>query len=99
MAKDCVNLEMTMKHFDEPIIINNSSSWPYIPDHPNSRLIIGGLRSGKANVILNLINQQSYIEKSIYTSKMHSKESVNYSSTKEKNPSLNINGDMIADME
>ena len=63
MAKDCVNFEMTMKHFDEPININNSSNWSYIPDHPNSCLIIGRSKSGKANVILNLINQQPYIEK------------------------------------
>ena len=32
--------------------------WPYIPDHPYKILIIGGSRSGKCNVLLNLIREQ-----------------------------------------
>ena len=31
-------------------------NWPYIPDHPYRIFIIGGLGSGKANALLNLIN-------------------------------------------
>ena len=32
--------------------------WPYIPDHPNRMLIIGGSGSGKTNTLLNLIKEQ-----------------------------------------
>ena len=37
--------------------------WPYIPDHPWRVVIIGGSRSGKANALLNLINNQPDIDK------------------------------------
>ena len=37
--------------------------WPYIPDHPYRILIIGGSGSGKANSLLNLINNQRDIDK------------------------------------
>ena len=43
--------------------IEYSSKWPYIPDHPYRILIIGGSGSGKINVLLNLINNQSDINK------------------------------------
>ena len=36
---------------------------PYIPDHPYRILIIGGSKSGKANALLNLINNQPDIDK------------------------------------
>ena len=36
---------------------------PYIPDHPYGILIIGGSGSGKTNALLNLINEQSDIDK------------------------------------
>ena len=36
---------------------------PYIPDHPQRILIIGGSGSGKTNVLLNLINDQADIDK------------------------------------
>ena len=37
--------------------------WPFIPDHPYRILITGGSRSGKTNALLNLINNQSDIDK------------------------------------
>ena len=37
--------------------------WPYIPDHPNRILIVGGSGSGKTNTLLNLINNQLDIDK------------------------------------
>ena len=37
--------------------------WPYIPDHPCKILIVGGSRSGKTNLLLNLINNQQDIDK------------------------------------
>ena len=42
---------------------NHNEKWPYIPDHPYRMLIIGGSGSGKANTLLNLINQQKVIDK------------------------------------
>ena len=36
---------------------------PYISDHPYRILIIGGSGSGKTNALLNLINNQPYIDK------------------------------------
>ena len=41
----------------------HNSKWPYIPDHPYRILIIGGSGSGKTNALLNLINNQSNIDK------------------------------------
>ena len=43
--------------------IEHNSKWPYIPDHPYRILIVGGSGSGKTNTLLNLINNQPYIDK------------------------------------
>ena len=40
----------------------NNSKWPHIPDHPYRLLNVGGSGSGKANAILNLINNQPDID-------------------------------------
>ena len=37
--------------------------WPYIPDHPYRILIIGGSGSRKANVLLNLVENQPDLDK------------------------------------
>ena len=37
-------------------------NWPYIPDLPYRILIIGGSGYGKTNALLNLLNNQSYID-------------------------------------
>ena len=42
--------------------IEHNSKWPYIPDHPY-RILIVGSGSGKANALLNLINNQPDIDK------------------------------------
>ena len=53
-----------MKNFDQSVEINHNRNWLYIPDHPYRILIIGGSRSGKTNVLLNLIkNQRADIDK------------------------------------
>ena len=49
-------------------IVNNNNEeqnekQSYIPDHPYRTLIIGGSGSGKTNTLLNLVNQQEYIDK------------------------------------
>ena len=41
----------------------HNKKWPYIPDHLYRILIIGGSGSGKANTLLNLINEQGDIGK------------------------------------
>ena len=41
----------------------HNSKWPYIPDHPYRILIIEGSGSGKTIALLNLINNQSDIDK------------------------------------
>ena len=38
--------------------INLNPNWSYIPDHPYRILIIGGLESGRTNVIFNLVKYQ-----------------------------------------
>ena len=38
--------------------IKHNENWPYIPDHPYRILIIGGSKSGKTNLLLNLIENQ-----------------------------------------
>ena len=46
-----------MKNYDQSVEINHNPNWPYTPDHPYRILIIGNLRLGKTNVLLNLIQQ------------------------------------------
>ena len=55
-----------MMNFDNNVNENKAThnkKWPYIPDHPYRILIIGGLGSGKTNLLLNLIENQSDIHK------------------------------------
>ena len=44
-----------IKNHIESVEINHNPIWPYITDHPHRILIIGGSRSGKTNLLLNLI--------------------------------------------
>ena len=43
--------------------IEHNSMWPYVPDPPYRRLIVGGSGSGKTNALFNLINNQPDIDK------------------------------------
>ena len=53
-----------MKNYDQSVEINHNPNWLYIPDHAYRISIIGGSRSGKANVLLNLIKyKRTDIEK------------------------------------
>ena len=55
-----------MINFDDYVNENkteHNENWLYIPDKPYRILIIGGSGSGKANVLLNLIENQSDIDK------------------------------------
>ena len=55
-----------MINFDEHTNENKTEhnpKWPYLPDHTYRILIAGGSGSGKTNASLNLINNQSNIDK------------------------------------
>ena len=55
-----------MINFDDYVNKNkteHNENWLYIPDKPYRILIIGGSGSGKANVLLNLIENQSDTDK------------------------------------
>ena len=55
-----------MINFGEYTNVNKKEynlNWPYIPGHPHKILIIGGSGTGKTNVLLNLINNQSDTDK------------------------------------
>ena len=54
-----------MINFDDYVNENktiHNKNWPYIPDHPYRILIIGRSGSGKTNLLLNLIENQPYID-------------------------------------
>ena len=55
-----------MINFDNYVSENRTEhnrNWPYIPDHPYRILTIGGSVSEKTNVLLNLIENPSDIDK------------------------------------
>ena len=55
-----------MINFDDYVNENRTEhkkNWPYIPNYPYRILIIEGSRSGKTNLLLNLIENQPYIDK------------------------------------
>ena len=69
-----------MINFDDYVNENKTirnKSWPYIPDHPYTILIIGGSGSGKINLLLNLIENQQTLIKYICMQKIHMKQNVN----------------------
>ena len=67
-----------MKNYDQSVELNHSPNWPYIPNPPYKILIIGGSRSGKTNVLLNLIkHQRPNIDKIYLYVQIHSNQSIN----------------------
>ena len=70
-----------MINLDKIIIEKNkeyNKKWPYIPDHSNRILIIGGSGSRKTNTLLNLINEQKDILKIYLYAKDLSKSKYKY---------------------
>ena len=58
MAHTSFSQHTEMFNLDDIINENNKDhdkKWPYTPDHPNRKLIIGGSGPGKINALLNLI--------------------------------------------
>ena len=61
-----------MISFDDVIYGSNTKhnpNWPSIPDHPYVILIIAGSKSGKSNLLLNLISYQPDIDKLYHQAK------------------------------
>ena len=79
-----VNINDQFSWFANENETEHNSKWPYIPDDPYIILIIGGWGSGKTNALLNLINNQSDIDKIIFMQKIRMKLNINFYSTKEK---------------
>ena len=61
-----INLDSIINENNE----EHNEKWPYIPDYPYRILIIGGSGSGKANTLLNLVNEPKDIDE-IY---LHAKD-------------------------
>ena len=55
----------------------HNKNWLYIPDHPYRILIMGGSGSGKANVLLNLIENQPDIDRIYFYVKDPYKQNIN----------------------
>ena len=64
-----VNINDQFSLFANENETEHNSKWPYIPDDPYIILIIGGWGSGKTNALLNLINNQSDIDKICFYAK------------------------------
>ena len=62
--------------------------WPYIPVNLHRILIIGGSGSGKTNVLLNLINNLSDIDKIYFYAKDRYEEKYQFLINKRESPGL-----------
>ena len=77
--RDARTSKYKMINFDDYTNENKTRhnlKWLYIPDHPCRILIILGSGSGKANVLLNLINNQRDIDKIYLYAKIHMKQNI-----------------------
>ena len=91
-----------MINFDNYINENKTehdSNWPYSPDHPYRILIVGGSGSGKTNELLNLINNQAYIDKIHLYAKDRYEAKYQYFINKREKVGLNHYDDPKAFME
>ena len=80
-------------------IVEHNLKWPYIPDHPYRILIIGGSGSGKTNALLNLINNQTDIDKIYLYAKDPYEKKYQYLIKKREKVGLNHFNDPKAFME
>ena len=80
-------------------IVEHNPKRPYIPNHPYRILIIGGSGSGKANALLNLINNQPDIDKIYLYVKDPYEKKYQYLIDKRENVGLNHFNDPKAFIE
>ena len=80
-------------------IIEHNSKWPSIPDHPYRILIAAGSGTGKTNALLNLINNQSDIDKIYLYAKDPYEKKYQYLINKREKVGLNHFNDPKAFME
>ena len=66
----------------------HTEKWSYIPDYPYRIMIIGGSGSGKVNTLLNLINEQSNIDKIFLYAKEVRKPKYEYLIKKRENAGI-----------
>ena len=59
-------------------IKEHNRKWSEIPQHPYQILTTGGFNSGKTNTLLNVINNESDVDKMYYMIKTHLRENINY---------------------
>ena len=77
----------------------HNKNWPFNPDHPNRVLIVGGSRSGKTNVLLNLIESQPDIDKIYLYSKDPYEAKYQYLTNKKRGVGINHFNDPKAFIE
>ena len=81
-----------MINFDDYVNENKTirnKNWPYIPDHPYRILIIGGSGSGKTNLLSNLIENQTDIDKIYLYAKDPYEAKYQYSINKRESVEIN----------
>ena len=66
----------------------HNGKWPFIPDHLNTILIIGGSGSVKTNTLLNLIKEQDDIDKIYLMMKVNNRKEL-------QNIALNHSADIV----
>ena len=91
-----------MINFDDYINENkteHNKNWPYTPDHPYRILMIGGSGSGKTNVLLNLIENQTDIDKIYLYAKDPQEAKYEYLINKREGVSINHFNDPKAFIE
>ena len=91
-----------MINFDEYVHENktkHNKNWPYIPDHPYRILIIGDSVSAKTNASLNLIKNQTDIDKIYLYAKDPYERKYQYLINKKEGVGINHFNDLKAFIE
>ena len=91
-----------MINFDEYVNENktkHNKNWPYIPDHPYRILIIGDSVSAKTNASLNLIKNQTDIDKIYLYAKDPYERKYQYLINKKEGVGINHFNDLKAFIE
>ena len=61
--EEAIKININFDNYANENKTKRNLNWPYIPDDPYRILIIGGSGSGKKKALLNLVNNQSDIDK------------------------------------